>query len=52
MKTYLVTLEEKTQTDFLVEAESREDAENNFYYGKEKSKTFVTQEVIETKEVK
>ena len=52
MRKYLVTLEEKTRTNFLVDAESREDAENYFYYGKEKSKTYVTQEVTEIKEVK
>tara|TARA_R100000656_G_C3931451_1_gene124907 strand:- start:379 stop:537 length:159 start_codon:yes stop_codon:yes gene_type:complete len=49
MKTYLVTLEEKTQTLWEVEAKTKEDAENNFYYGNEKMKTFVTQEVTEVK---
>lgn len=51
MKTYLVKVEEKIETYWKVRAKNKEDAENNFYYGDEKRKTFVTQEVTEVQKV-
>ena len=54
MKIYLVKVEETNKKIWRVKAKSKEDAENNYYYGEEirKDRKFLNEEITEIKEVK
>ena len=54
MRKYLVTLEVTNKEVWQVKADSKEDAENNYYYGEEirKDRKFLNEEITSVEEVK